>query len=78
MGPVGRRRTPPPRADSEGSAAANLQLSERRAGAVRQYFVERGIAPERLPDLSRLALRAMIGGFIAACMTGAVVGIFIG
>ena len=37
-----------------------------------------GIAPERLPDLSRLALRAMVGGFIAACMTGAVVGIFIG
>ena len=35
-----------------------------------------GMAPERLPDLSRLALRAMTGGFIAACMTGAVVGIF--
>jgi CNT family concentrative nucleoside transporter len=37
-----------------------------------------GIAPERLPDLSRLALRAMTGGFIAACMTGAVVGVFLG
>jgi CNT family concentrative nucleoside transporter len=37
-----------------------------------------GIAPERLPDLSRVALRAMVGGFIAACMTGAVVGIFLG
>ena len=37
-----------------------------------------GMAPERLPDLSRLALRAMTGGFIAACMTGAVVGLFLG
>ena len=37
-----------------------------------------GIAPDRLPDLSRLALRAMTGGFIAACMTGAVVGVFLG
>jgi CNT family concentrative nucleoside transporter len=37
-----------------------------------------GIAPERLPDLSRVALRAMTGGFIAACMTGAVVGLFLG
>jgi len=36
-----------------------------------------GIAPDRLPDLSRLALRAMVGGFIAACMTGAVVGVFL-
>jgi CNT family concentrative nucleoside transporter len=36
-----------------------------------------GIAPGRLPDLSRVALRAMVGGFLAACMTGAVVGIFI-
>jgi CNT family concentrative nucleoside transporter len=36
-----------------------------------------GIAPERLPDLSRVALRAMVGGFIAACMTGAVVGVFL-
>jgi CNT family concentrative nucleoside transporter len=37
-----------------------------------------GIAPKRLPDLSRVALRAMVGGFIAACMTGAVVGFFLG
>jgi CNT family concentrative nucleoside transporter len=36
-----------------------------------------GIAPARLPDLSRVALRAMVGGFIAACMTGAVVGVFL-
>jgi CNT family concentrative nucleoside transporter len=36
-----------------------------------------GIAPERLPDLSRVALRAMVGGFLAACMTGAVVGVFL-
>jgi len=36
-----------------------------------------GIAPDRLPDLSRVALRAMVGGFLAACMTGAVVGIFL-
>ena len=37
-----------------------------------------GIAPERLPDLSRVALRAMAGGFLAACMTGAVAGVFLG
>jgi CNT family concentrative nucleoside transporter len=37
-----------------------------------------GIAPKRLPDLSRVALRAMVGGFLAACMTGAVVGVFLG
>jgi len=37
-----------------------------------------GIAPGRLPDLSRVALRAMVGGFLAACMTGAVVGVFLG
>jgi CNT family concentrative nucleoside transporter len=36
-----------------------------------------GIAPERLPDLSRVALRTMVGGFLAACMTGAVVGVFL-
>ncbi|MCS6798867.1 MAG: NupC/NupG family nucleoside CNT transporter [Myxococcota bacterium] len=32
------------------------------------------IAPERRADLARLGLRAMVGGLIAACMTGAVAG----
>jgi concentrative nucleoside transporter, CNT family len=36
-----------------------------------------GIAPERRGDLSRLGLRAMIGGTLAAFMTAAVVGILI-
>lgn len=34
-----------------------------------------GIAPERRHDLARLGLRAMIGGTIAAMMTGAVAGL---
>jgi len=37
-----------------------------------------GIAPERRGDLARLGLRAMIGGTLAAMMTGAVAGLFIG
>jgi concentrative nucleoside transporter, CNT family len=36
-----------------------------------------GIAPERRGDLSRLGLRAMIGGTLAAFMTACVVGILI-
>ncbi|PKN59122.1 MAG: NupC/NupG family nucleoside CNT transporter [Deltaproteobacteria bacterium HGW-Deltaproteobacteria-14] len=35
-----------------------------------------GIAPERRGDLARLGLRAMIGGTLAAMMTGAVAGLF--
>jgi len=35
-----------------------------------------GIAPERRGDLARLGVRAMIGGTIAAMMTGAVAGLF--
>jgi len=34
-----------------------------------------GIAPERQPDLARLGVRAMIGGTIAAMMTGCVAGL---
>ena len=36
-----------------------------------------GIAPRRRKDLSRLALRAMIGGSIAAFMTAAIAGVLI-
>jgi CNT family concentrative nucleoside transporter len=36
-----------------------------------------GIAPSRRHDLSRLGLRAMIAGSIAAFMTAAVAGIFV-
>ena len=36
-----------------------------------------GIAPRRRQDLSRLALRAMIGGSIAAFMTAAIAGVLI-
>jgi concentrative nucleoside transporter, CNT family len=36
-----------------------------------------GIAPERRSDLSRLGLRAMVGGTLAAFMTACVVGILI-
>ncbi len=36
-----------------------------------------GIAPERMGDLSRLGLRAMVGGVLAACMTGAVAGVML-
>jgi outer membrane protein OmpA-like peptidoglycan-associated protein len=35
-------------ADNKGSAAYNLELSRRRAAAVRNYFIIAGIAPERL------------------------------
>ena len=34
-----------------------------------------GIAPERRADLARIGLRAMIGGTLAAMMTGTVAGI---
>jgi concentrative nucleoside transporter, CNT family len=33
-----------------------------------------GMAPNRMPDLAALGLRAMIAGMIATCMAGAVVG----
>jgi concentrative nucleoside transporter, CNT family len=36
-----------------------------------------GIAPNRLGDLASLGLRAMTAGVIAACMTGAVVGVML-
>ncbi len=36
-----------------------------------------GIAPERMSDLASLGLRAMWGGMLAACMTGAVAGIML-
>lgn len=35
------------------------------------------LAPGRMRDLSSLGMRAMFGGVIAACMTGAVAGIFL-
>jgi outer membrane protein OmpA-like peptidoglycan-associated protein len=34
--------------DSKGTSAYNLQLSERRANSVRNYFIINGISPERL------------------------------
>ncbi len=37
-----------------------------------------GIAPERMRDLAELGLRAMIGGSLAAFMTGTIAGILIG
>lgn len=36
-----------------------------------------GIAPERMGDLAELGFRAMLGGVLAACMTGAVVGLVV-
>jgi CNT family concentrative nucleoside transporter len=36
-----------------------------------------GIAPERMSDLANLGFRAMFAGVLAACMTGAVVGLII-
>jgi CNT family concentrative nucleoside transporter len=36
-----------------------------------------GLAPERRGDLARLGLRAMLGGTLAAMMTGAVAGLFL-
>ncbi len=36
-----------------------------------------GIAPSRMGDLAQLGFRAMIAGVIAACMTGAIAGIFL-
>ncbi len=35
------------------------------------------LAPKRMPDLSKMALRTMIGGALANCLMGNVVGIFI-
>ncbi len=37
-----------------------------------------GIAPERMGDLAECGLRAMFGGFLAACMTGTVAGVLLG
>jgi OOP family OmpA-OmpF porin len=34
--------------DAQGSDSFNLKLSERRAQAVKDYLIARGIAPERL------------------------------
>ena len=34
--------------DSVGSSSSNLRLSQRRADAVRNYLIDRGIAPSRL------------------------------
>ena len=36
-----------------------------------------GIAPERRHDLSKLGMRAMFGGMLAACMTGSVAGLLV-
>ncbi len=36
-----------------------------------------GIAPNRMGDLAEIGFRAMVGGVIAACMTGAVAGVFL-
>lgn len=36
-----------------------------------------GIAPERRQDLSRLGLRAMVGGALAAFMTATIAGILL-
>ncbi len=36
-----------------------------------------GLAPSRRPDLSRLALRAMIGGLLATCMVACVAGVLL-
>lgn len=36
-----------------------------------------GIAPKRMGDLASLGFKAMIGGAIAACMTGAIAGLFL-
>jgi CNT family concentrative nucleoside transporter len=35
------------------------------------------LAPERRPDISALALRAMIGGLLATCLVACVAGIFV-
>ncbi len=35
------------------------------------------LAPSRMPDLSKMALRTMIGGALANCLMGNVVGIFV-
>ena len=37
-----------------------------------------GLAPERMGDLAQIALRAMIGGSLAAFMTGTIAGVFLG
>lgn len=36
-----------------------------------------GLAPKRMGELAELGLRAMVAGVIAACMTGAVAGIYL-
>jgi concentrative nucleoside transporter, CNT family len=36
-----------------------------------------GIAPDRMGELAQLGFRAMIAGALAACMTGAVAGVFL-
>ncbi|MFK7931207.1 MAG: NupC/NupG family nucleoside CNT transporter, partial [Myxococcota bacterium] len=36
-----------------------------------------GLAPKRMGELASLGFRAMIGGALAACMTGAVAGVFL-
>jgi len=36
-----------------------------------------GLVPERKSDLASLGLRAMFGGLLACCMTGAIAGMML-
>jgi nucleoside permease NupC len=35
------------------------------------------VAPERSTDITRLALRAMLGGLLATCLLASVIGILV-
>ena len=36
-----------------------------------------GIAPDRIPDLAKMGLRAMFAGTLAACMTATIAGVLL-
>ena len=48
--------------DSYGNDAYNQRLSERRANAVRDFFVEQGIAPERMQAIGYGETRPVVSG----------------
>jgi peptidoglycan-associated lipoprotein len=53
--------------DERGTDADNLALGERRANAVREYLVERGIAAERITVISYGESRPACTAHTQAC-----------
>jgi CNT family concentrative nucleoside transporter len=62
---------------ASGTADGTLAMSSRSAVIAIQIGGIGALAPDRRADLARLGFRAMLGGTLAACMTGAVAGVLV-